>query len=275
MMKIITLHTLGAVLVCAFAASNAMAYDEISSEVAAKAGGFLGLGIAYRPDYEGSDNYEAGIAPFGRYNMESGRYISLGGTSGSERAARLKMNILTSETAWEVGPVIQYRFKRGGNVENNKVSHMQTVPNEQEAGGFVGWHTGGLSFNVTGVYDISGESNGTLFYFNGLYRIPVNNRFEMAVGAQTTWASDDWMESYFSVSGSNAANSGLPKYSAGSGLKDAGMGLTGHYKFTKTWGMIGNVSYTRMLNDAKDSPLVNKVGDENQYTGILAVTYSF
>jgi len=274
-MKIITLHTLGAVLVCAFAASNAMAYDEISSEVAAKAGGFLGLGIAYRPDYEGSDNYEAGIAPFGRYNMESGRYISLGGTSGSERAARLKMNILTSETAWEVGPVIQYRFKRGGNVENNKVSHMQTVPNEQEAGGFVGWHTGGLSFNVTGVYDISGESNGTLFYFNGLYRIPVNNRFEMAVGAQTTWASDDWMESYFSVSGSNAANSGLPKYSAGSGLKDAGMGLTGHYKFTKTWGMIGNVSYTRMLNDAADSPLVKDVGDENQYTAVIGFTYNF
>jgi outer membrane protein len=275
MMKIITLHTLGAVLACAFAASTAMAYDEISSEVASKAGGFLGLGISYRPDYEGSDNYEAGIAPFGRYNMESGRYISLGGTAGSERAMRLKMNILTNKTAWEVGPVVQYRFKRDGNVENNKVSHMQTVPNEQEAGGFVGWHTGGLSFNVTGVYDISGESDGTLFYFNGLYRMPVNDRFEMAVGANTTWASNDYMETYFGVSAPNAANSGLPRYSADSGLKDASVGLIGHYKFTKTWGLIGNVSYTRMLNDAKDSPLVKNVGDENQYTGILAVTYSF
>ena len=57
-MKIISLHTLGTVLACAFAASNAMAYDEISGEVAAKAGGFLGLGAIYRPDYEGSDNYE-------------------------------------------------------------------------------------------------------------------------------------------------------------------------------------------------------------------------
>lgn len=274
-MKIITLHALGTVLACAVAASNAMAYDEVSSGIAAKAGGFLGLGATYRPDYEGSDNYEAKIAAYGRYNMESGRYISLGGTSGSERAARLKMNILTRETPWEVGPVVQYRFKRGGDVENNKVSHMQTVPNEQEAGGFVGYHVGDLFLSTTGVYDISGESNGTLFYFNGLYRMPVNDRFEMAVGAHTTWASDDWMESYFGVSGPDAANSGLPKYSAGNGLKDAGVGLTGHYKFTKTWGMIGNVSYTRMLNDAADSPIVKDAGDENQYTAVIGVTYNF
>ncbi|MGB7933112.1 MAG: MipA/OmpV family protein [Gammaproteobacteria bacterium] len=275
MMKIITLHTLGAVLACAFAASTAMAYDDVSSEIAANAGGFLGLGATYRPDYEGSDNYEAKIAAYGRYNMESGRYISLGGTSGSERAARLKMNILTSKTSWEIGPVVQYRFKRGGDVENNKVSNMQTVPNEQEAGGFVGYHAGDLFLSMTGVYDISGESNGTLFYFNGLYHLPVNDRFEMAAGAYTTWASDDWMETYFGVSGPNAARSGLPKYSAGSGLKNAGVGLTGHYKFTRTWGMIGNVSYTRMLNDAEDSPLVKKVGDENQYTAVVALTYNF
>jgi outer membrane protein len=274
-MKTITFHTLATLLVCAFTATTAMAYDEVSGEVGAKAGGFLGLGIAYRPDYEGSDNYEAGIAPFGRYNMESGRYISLGGTSGSERAARLKMNILTKDTGFEVGPVLQYRFKRGSEVENSKVSHMQTVPDEQEAGGFVGWHTGGLFLSMTGVYDISGESDGTLFYFNGLYRMPVTSQFEVAAGAQTTWASNDYMETYFGVSRANAANSGLPRYSADSGLKDAGLSLIGHYKFTKTWGLIGNLNYTRMLNDAEDSPLVKDVGDKNQYTGVVAVTYTF
>jgi outer membrane protein len=77
------------------------------------------------------------------------------------------------------------------------------------------------------------------------------------------------------VSASNAANSGLPQYSANNGIKDAGFSLTGHYKFTKTWGVLGNLGYTRMLNDAKDSPLVNDVGDENQYTAIVALTYNF
>ena len=235
----------------------------------------MGLGIAYRPDYEGSDSYEAGIAPFARFNMESGRYISLGGTSGSERAMRLKMNILTKETNWELGPVVQYRFKRGGNVDNNKVSHMQTVPNEQEAGGFLGWHTGGLSLSMTGVYDISGESDGTLVYFDGLYRTRVSSRLEVAGGAHTTWASGGYMGAYFGVSPANAMTSGLPKYDANSGLKDAGLSLIGHYKFTKAWGVIGNLNYTRMLNDAEDSPLVKDVGDKTQYTAVVALTYSF
>jgi outer membrane scaffolding protein for murein synthesis (MipA/OmpV family) len=274
-MKTITLRTVVTLLACALTATAAMAYDEVSGEVAENAGGFLGLGITYRPDYEGSDNYEAGIAPFGRYNMASGRYISLGGTSGSERAMRLKMNILTKDTHWEAGPVLQYRFKRGGDVKNNDVSHMQTVPNEQEAGGFVGWRNGGLFLSMTGVYDISGESDGTLFYLNGAYRFAVTKRFEMALGAQTTWASGGYMGTYFGVSPSDAARSGLPQYDANSGLKDAGVGLTGHYKFTKTWGVIGNVAYTRMLNDAKDSPVVKDVGNENQYTAVVALTYNF
>jgi len=171
--------------------------------------------------------------------------------------------------------VLQYRFKRDGNVENDKVAHMQTVPREEEAGGFVGWHTGGLSLSMTGVYDISGESDGTLFYFNGLYRLPMSDKFEVAAGAHTTWASNDYMETYFGVSAPNAASSGFPRYSADSGMKDAGLSLIGHYKFTKTWGMIGNLNYTRMLNDAEDSPIVKDAGDENQYTAVVALTYNF
>ena len=67
----------------------------------------------------------------------------------------------------------------------------------------------------------------------------------------------------------------MPRYGADSGLKDIGISLTGHYKFNKSWGLLGNVGYTRMLGDAEDSPLVDGVGDENQYSAVLAVTYSF
>jgi outer membrane scaffolding protein for murein synthesis (MipA/OmpV family) len=184
------------------------------------------------------------------------------------------MNILTKDTSWEVGPVIQYRLKRS-DVENNQVDEMKAVPKETEVGGFVGWHTGGLFLSMTGVYDISGESDGTLVYLNGLYRIPVSSRFEMAAGAHTTWASGGYMDSYFGVTSFNASRSGLTQYRPDDGLKDAGVSLIGHYKFTKTWGVIGNVSYTRMLNDAEDSPLVKDVGDKNQYTAVVALTYNF
>lgn len=43
-------------------------------------------------------------------------------------------------------------------------------------------------------------------------------------------------------------------------------------------GLVGSAGWTRILNDAEDSPLVDGnggVGDENQFSGVLAVIYAF
>jgi outer membrane scaffolding protein for murein synthesis (MipA/OmpV family) len=83
------------------------------------------------------------------------------------------------------------------------------------------------------------------------------------------------MDTYFGVTGGESFKSGLSKYKASSGFKDVGFGVTGHYMFNQQWGLLANVGYTRMINDAEDSPLVNDVGDENQYSTVVAVTYAF
>jgi outer membrane scaffolding protein for murein synthesis (MipA/OmpV family) len=258
----------------AVAATNAFAYSEIADEVGREGNGFVGLGIGSVPDYEGSDTNKGTVAPFGRYNWASGRYISLGGTANAEQAARLKMNLLTKDTPWELGPVLQYRAKRD-NVDNNRVDRMREVDAATEAGAFLGWKADRLSLSTTYVTDVSDEHSGDVWYLNGYYDIPVDEHLKLALGAYATWASDDYMETYFGVNGNDSARSGLPVYKAESGFKDTGLILIGHYKFNKSWGMAGVVNYTRMLNDAEDSPLVKQVGDENQYKALVAVTYSF
>jgi len=214
------------------------------------------------------------VAPFGRYNWESGRYISLGGTGNAESAARLKLSVLTSDTAWELGPVLQYRSKRD-DVDNSRVDQLKEVDAATEAGAFLGWKADRLSLSTTYVTDVSDEHSGDVWYINGFYEIPVDEQFRLSFGAYTTWASDDYMETYFGVDSADAARSGLPQYKASSGFKDAGMLLIGNYKFNPHWGMAGLLNYTRLLNDAEDSPLVKDVGDKNQYRAFVAVTYSF
>ena len=256
------------------AASSAYAYSEIADEVGQQGRGFIGLGVGTVPDYEGSDTNEGTVAPFGRYNWSSGRYISLGGAANAEQVARLKLNVLTSDTAWQLGPVLQYRAKRD-DVDNNKVDKMKEVDAATEAGAFLGWKADRLSLSTTYVTDVSDEHSGDVWYFNGYYDIPVDEQFKLSLGAYMTWASDDYMETYFGVDGKDSARSGFSKYKASSGIKDTGLVLIGHYKFNQTWGMAGAVNYTRLLNDAEDSPLVSKAGDENQYKALIAVTYSF
>ena len=54
-------------------AFSIMATLATQSALATKAGGFVGAGVGLTPDYEGSDDYEAVHALFGRYTWESGR----------------------------------------------------------------------------------------------------------------------------------------------------------------------------------------------------------
>jgi outer membrane protein len=266
-----------ALLALGMTAAPVMAYEEMSDEVReGDSGGFVGLGVGYKPDYEGGDDYEAGIAPFGRYNWGSGRYISLGGTSGTERAARLRANLISKERSniWEFGPLLQYRLERDS-VDNNKVDKLKDVDAATELGAYVGLNSGPWKAGIGFAADVSSEHDGYLIYTKGGYKIPVNDRFSMNLGAHLTWADDDYMGTYFGVTGSESARTGLAKYKASSGFKDVGIGLTGNYMFNKKWGMLGNVAYTRMINDAEDSPLVNDAGDKNQYSFVLAVTYAF
>ena len=267
----------GMLLGSAVTISPVYAAEDDIAEVAGKGVGFVGLGVAYKPDYEGSDDSEGRIAPFGRYNWASGRYVSLAGTAGSENAARLKANILRKEgrDGLELGPVLQYRLKRDDDVDNDKVSKMKEVDSATEAGAFIGFTSGNWSADVTFATDISSEHDGSLVYFNGGYRIPVNDKFDMKLSGHVTWADDDYMETYFGVSSDDSARSGLSTYSASSGIKDAGVSVTGFYRFNKSWGMAGLLGYTQMLNDAEDSPLVNDEGDEAQMKAVVAVTYTF
>ena len=256
--------------------TSVSAIEDFSEEAARSAGGFVGLGVRSGPDYEGSDDYEMSVAPFGHYNWASGRYLSLGGTSGTEQAARLKANIIAKDqsSVWEFGPLLQYRMKRD-DVDNSKVDKLKEIDAATEAGAFVGVTTGNLSFDMAYAADVSSEHDGQLFYLNSKYKLLVNDKFSMFVGAHLTWADDDYMDTYFGVSGGEAAKSGLSKYSASSGFKDAGISLTGIYDINDTWGIAANVGFTRMLNDAEDSPLVDSVGDENQFEAVVAVIYSF
>ena len=266
-----------ALLACAIVAGPVTAYDEMSDDISeGDAGGFVGLGVAVSPDYEGGDDYEGSIAPFGRYNWGSGRYVSLGGTSGTEKAARLRANLISTEQSniWELGPVLQYRFERDG-VDNNKVDNLNDVDGAVEAGAYVGLNTGPWSAGIGFAADVSSEHDGYLIYTKGSYDIKVNERFIIDLGAHLTWADDDYMDEYFGVTGSESIRTGLSKYQADSDFKDIGFGVTGHYMFNQAWGLLANVNYTRMLGDAEDSPLVDDVGDENQFSGVVAVTYAF
>ena len=86
----------------------------------------------------------------------------------------------------------------------------------------------------------------------------------------TTWASDDYMESFFAVDAQQSADSGLKKYDAEAGIKDVSVSMTSGYKITNRWRIGGKLEYKRLVGDAADSPIVD---DENQFLAGISLSY--
>ncbi len=226
----------------------------------------VGAGLATVPDYEGSEDYTAAPLLMVNAKWEEGYFIKFMGN-------RLRANVMPNNT-WSVGPVLQYRAKRSSSVSNNKVGDMKKIDSTIEAGVFGGFNAESWDASLQWVTDTSNKHDGYLTTFDAGYSFPavgLKNR----VGISTTYADKDYMDTYFSVSRNDADRSGLDRYKADSGLKDFGINLTSHYAFNESWGLTGLLSYKALLNDAKDSPVVDDEGNSNQFTVGVMATYKF
>ena len=236
-------------------------------------GGFVGAGVTAAPDYEGGDDYVASPALFGRYNFSEGRYLALVGGADAARAGRLVLNVVPN-SAWEIGPALGFRYERN-DPDNDRVKRMDDIDFATEAGGFISYQSGSW-FGTLGVMaDISDTYGGYIGDLQGGYKQKISDFFSLKYTVSMSYADDEYMEEYFGVDASDAASSGLPPFDADGGIKDYGLGISANYKFNKTWGLLANFNYYRLVDDAEDSPIVDDEGDKNQYKAALALSYSF
>lgn len=226
----------------------------------------VGLGIAAAPEFEGSEDYEAVPVPYVSVVWESGRFLNFSGNS-------MRLNLL-SGGMWQFGPVAQYRNKRDDDVDNDTIAKLREVDSAFEAGAFAGIKYTHWDASVQVVSDVSDEHDGLLAKAMAGYSHTAGN-LTTRVGISTTWADDDYMETYFSIDADNALRSGLPTFSAGSGLKNVDLELALSFGMTDQWDVMGLFSYARLLGDADDSPIVDREGDENQFMGGILVIYTF
>ena len=123
--------------------------------------------------------------------------------------------------------------------------------------------------------DVSDENEGKIARFRVNYRLPAGDQWAASINGFATWADDDYMETYFGITTSDAARSGLSRYSAESGFKDIGVALPVVYSPSNHWSFMGAVVYKRMIRDAADSPVVDDEGSESQLIAGVVAIYRF
>jgi outer membrane scaffolding protein for murein synthesis (MipA/OmpV family) len=229
----------------------------------------IGGGIGVAPDYEGSSDYEIVPVPFARIAWANGMYFSLEGLTA-------KANLLPSSwVSWlQLGPMYNYRAKRS-DVENDQVDDMKNVSDANELGAFVGLDINNWYVMLEALADMGNAHDGWYATLSGGYKWAISKVWSLKMGAFTTYANEDYMETYFGVDANNVGSSGFAFYDPDDGMKDVGLDLGLGYKITNNWGAQAVGKYTLLVGDADDdSPVVDE-GDESQFFGALLVTYSF
>ena len=224
----------------------------------------VGLGVGTAPDYEGSD--DATGVPMLMFSQmyDSGRFVSLMGTN-------MKVNLLANKK-FNLGPVLNYHMGRD-DVDNKQVDRMDDIDDAFEAGVFGAVDINNLLLGIEVLTDVSDTSDGTTAQASVGYRWKASPDLVVTPGVFMTYADSDYMDTYFGVNSGNRGSSTLPNYSASSGLKDAGIKVAAHYTPWEKWGIMGVFSYKSLLNDAKDSPIVDDEGNDKQVTLGLMATY--
>lgn len=101
------------------------------------------------------------------------------------------------------------------------------------------------------------------------------DRHLFSIGPRLTLSDGRYQRSYFGVSPGEAAATGLPAYSPGSGVQAAGVTAGYLTQLSPRWGIYSYAKYDRLIGDAAESPVVRSFGSRNQFSGGLGLSYTF
>lgn len=228
----------------------------------------LGGGGVFRPEFEGADEYE--IDPIPAFDIRYRDWVFLSTNRG------LGLDLIQDEQqVWRAGPIVNYRRPREED-DSGALRGLGDVEGTVEAGGYVEYTPSPFGGKIE-VRNGFGGHQGILVDIGVSYRekFGADEEWLVNLGPGATWASDDYMESYFGISSYQSSRSGYDSFDADAGFKDVSFGAALSYSPLPFVALTGFANYERLLGDAADSPLVDEGGSANQVTVGVTMTFRF
>lgn len=231
----------------------------------------LGLGASAAPVYEGSDDTELSVLPI----------IVLNDVYGFNfRPVQLSYNLIdtgAADRAWSLraGPLVAPAMGRDQD-DDGDLRGLGDVDTGVMAGGFVEARLGPVTLSLDGAQDVADGHGGALLGVDLGARLSLSRKLVLTPSVSATWASDDYMQSFFGVTAAQAATSNYAAFDADAGIKDMGVAADLRYALSDSWSLSWNVAYTRLVGDAADSPIVTGPGGtRDQITGRIGIVRGF
>ncbi len=243
----------------------------------------IGVGVAAGPSYDGSDDYNVSPLP-----------VILGSVAGIDfepRGPGLALDVIPDKEGAKVdfifGPVGRARFDRNSRIGDDVVRSLGELDVAVELGAVAGVKVNrlfrrfdSLTAKVDLRWDVAGAHEGRVISPSLTYFMPINRGTAASLTISADHVDDDYANYYFSISPAGTAASGLPTFNATGGWKNVGISLFNAIDLDGDatnggFSVILLGGYSRLLEDAKRSPVTAIRGDADQFFGAVGVGYTF
>ncbi len=228
------------------------------------------IGFGTGPDHTGSDDYTYAAAPLMRLQFGGERYLSLEGNM-------LRVNVLNHPNL-RAGPIGIYRFGRNRHEDDHVVKDLPKIDNTVELGGFLGYDLQAGSdprsrwnFGTHFMHDVGDSHNGYVIAGHVMRWMPVGKYGLFGLNAGVTYGSEDYMDTFFSVTDNDTRKTGLKSFNADSGFRDARLIAMFIQPVSRNWAVGVGGMYQRLLGDAADSPIVDDRGSKDQFIAGIGI----
>jgi outer membrane protein len=264
------------------ASSSAQAQDLIPLQLPEQTN-LVGLGVFGVPDYYGSSKNEAVAAPVLRWSWDRTGYVQL---LGNELLANV-----SPVPEWRFGPLLRVRARRDDDVDDEVVKFMRPVASATELGAFAAYHlpldpsrplhkvvfSADIVGNTNNVYD-GASGNLRVNYFHPFDDNMMGRPLLGTIGFGLFFASSSFNTKYFGVTGSDVAlfpELNGQEYRPSPSVTSIKIPFSLTTPLNKEWLLTVGGRYEALLDDAKDSPVVDGRGDANQWVFGIAASYQF
>lgn len=227
------------------------------------------------PEYEGSDHYKVRPMPDVEITYDNRFFLSRQG---------LGANLLTTDNL-TLGAAVAFDGGRKSS-KDKALFGYRDVGDTAIGRVFAEYTIDRLMLSADVATDLLGDGHkGTEATLSATWMFNPVGRTMVLFGPSLTWASDNYMNAYFSTTADRlrpvAPNiSTIPPgsrtgYKAEAGFNNAGLTAIAIHPLDDHWSLTGFAGYSRLLGDAADSPFVKDNGSRDQFTGGLGLSYTF
>jgi len=237
----------------------------------------VGIGPAYGPTYDGSDDYHAFPLPLVQAHWH--------GIQISPRAGGIGADFVPGP--FNLGVAARVRFNRTGDTHDPVVNKLGELDTAVEVGPTAGVSIprvlnpyDSLSLSIDALWDVAGAHKGMVVDPSVTYFTPLSRGIAASLSVAAEHGDGKFMDYYYRITPAQSVASGLPVYDPGSGFTKVGANLLLGFDLNGNLAdggfaiaLVG--SYNRIIGDAARSPIVSIRGSRDQWIGGVLLGYTF